>query len=254
MSSERPQYFDSYPTINFTRDDDGIVILTLHTDDGPVTYSSQHHRDWVGAFYDVGRDADNAVVIITGTGDSFIDAMAWDTPVNTPDLWEKIHHEGKRFLRNLLDIEVPVIAAINGPVSIHAEVPLLSDITIASTTATFSDAPHFPSGGVPGDGVHIVWPELLGSNRGRYFLLTGQVLTAEEAKSLGVINEVCPPAQLMPRALELARMLAAKPAVLRRHTRTVLTIKWKRLLDEGLGYGLALEGLNVISSMPATSL
>jgi len=77
---------------------------------------------------------------------------------------------------------------------------------------------------------------------------------AEEAKSLLVINEVCPPEQVMPCALELARMLAAKPALLRRYTRTALTIKRKRQLDEGLGYGLASEGLNVISSMPTTSL
>lgn len=52
-------------------------------------------------------------------------------------------------------------------------------LVIASDTATFQDAPHFPNGIVPGDGVHIVWPLLLGPNRGRYFLLTGQRLSAQ---------------------------------------------------------------------------
>jgi enoyl-CoA hydratase/carnithine racemase len=60
----------------------------------------------------------------------------------------------------------------------------LCDIVIASDTATFQDDPHFLNGIVPGDGVHIIWPLLLGPNRGRYFLLTGQKLSAQEALSL----------------------------------------------------------------------
>jgi enoyl-CoA hydratase/carnithine racemase len=59
---------------------------------------------------------------------------------------------------NLLDIEVPVIAAVNGPALIHAEIPVLSDIVICSEKAEFQDAPHFANGVVPGDGVHVVWP------------------------------------------------------------------------------------------------
>ena len=75
---------------------------------------------------------------------------------------------------------------------IHAEIPVLSDIVLASENATFQDAPHFPRGVVLGDGVHVVWPLLLGQNRGRYFLLTGQTLSAQEAHELGVVAEVLP--------------------------------------------------------------
>ena len=98
--------------------------------------------------------------------------------------WDHIYNDAKYLLMNLLNIEVPMIAAVNGPALIHAELAVLCDIVLASPNATFQDAPHFPNGVVPGDGVHIVWPMVLGPNRGRYFLLTGQTIAAPEALAL----------------------------------------------------------------------
>src|SRR5258707_1352269 len=72
-----------------------------------------------------------------------------------PANWDGTYWHAKAMLTNLLNIEVPVISAINGPAYRHAEVPLLSDITIASDTAEFQDTAHFQGGLVPGDGVHI---------------------------------------------------------------------------------------------------
>lgn len=247
---QRPAYFDKYPTIAFERDEQGILVMRLHSSNGPVAYAPRHHADWTGAFYDVGSDRGNAVVILTGTGDSFIDGFDWTgfAGLNTgrPSGFELIHAEGKRLLRNLLDIEVPVIGAVNGPATIHAELACLSDITIAAENATFADKAHVPLATVPGDGVHVAWQELLGVNRARYFLLTGQVLSARQALDWGVVNEVVPRDRLMPRAMELAKQLAALPELTRRYARTVLTQRLKRVMDEGLGYGLALEGLAAV--------
>lgn len=245
----RPAYFDKYPTIHFERDEQGILLMRFHTQGGPVVYASQNHRDWCGAFHDVGADRDNSVVIITGTGDAFINQFGWDKHTAAPSDWDEVYWEGKRLLRNLLDIEVPVIGAVNGPATIHAELAVLSDITLASETATFQDQPHIPFMTVPGDGVHIVWQELLGTNRGRYFLMTGQTLSAREALTLGVVNEVLPPDQLLPRAYALARQLAALPMLTRRYSRVAMTVRLKRLMDEALGYGLALEGLAALDMM-----
>ena len=65
----RPAYFDKYPTIAFERDELGILVMRFHSNIGPAKYTLQHHADWTGAFYDVGTDRDNSVVIITGTSD-----------------------------------------------------------------------------------------------------------------------------------------------------------------------------------------
>jgi enoyl-CoA hydratase/carnithine racemase len=158
-------------------------------------------------------------------------------------------HEGARLLTNMLAIQVPVITAVNGPVLNHPELPVLGDIVLASETATFSDSPHFASGIVPGDGAHVVWTHLLGPNRGRYFLLTGQELNARQALDLGVVSEVLSPDELLPRAREHAANIAAKTPLARRYARSVVTREWKRLLTSDLGYGLAHEALGVLDLM-----
>jgi len=249
MMDKRPGYFDRYETIAFERTQNGILTVRFHTNGGPVVYASANHRDWVGAFLDIGADRDNKVVIITGTGDEFIAQFGWDKDIPSAMAWDEIYWEGKRLLRNLLDIEVPVIAAVNGPATIHSELAVLSDITLASETAVFQDQPHIPFMTVPGDGVQLVWMELLGPNRGRYFLLTGQKITAQNALELGVVNEVLSPDQLMPRAMELAEKVAALPPLTARYTRVAVARKWKRIIDRELGYSLALEGLASLSMM-----
>jgi enoyl-CoA hydratase/carnithine racemase len=106
------------------------------------------------------------------------------------------------------------------------------------------DKPHFEFGIVPGDGVYLLWPEVIGSVYGRYFLLTRQELDAATAKDWGVVNEILPRDTLLTRAYQLAESLAALPPLTSRYTRIALTQKLRRIIDEGAGYGLALEGIS----------
>ncbi len=92
--------------------------------------------------------------------------------------------------------------------------------------------------------MHVLWPEVIGSVRGRYFLLTRQVLDAETAKAWGVVNEIVPVDRLLARAHEIADAIAALPPLTASYTRIATTQKLRRLVDEGVGYGLALEGIS----------
>ena len=92
----------------------------------------------------------------------------------------------------------------------------------------------------------MVWPLLLGQNRGRYFLLTGQTLSATEAHELGVVAEVLPRDRLLPRAWELAEQLAEKSDLTLRYSRVAMTLLLKRQMQDMLGYGLAIEGLAAV--------
>ena len=141
-----------------------------------------------------------------------------------------------------------MISAINGPVHIHAQLPVLADIVLAAESAEFADGAHFSYGVVPGDSVHVVWPMLLGVNRARYFLLTGQRISAREALTLGVVNEVLKSERLRERAWELAADLEKKSAVVLRNTRTALTQEIKQRMLAELGHGLALEGLTILGA------
>jgi len=246
----QPAYFTRYTGINFTRDDAGVLEITLHTRGGPALWGTalaSLHAELGDAFLEVARDRENRVIILTGTGDSFLAAM--DREVRPPEtglaaMWPRIYAEGVALLRNLLELPVPVIAAVNGPALIHAELAVLSDIVLASETAEFADLAHIPGGGaVPGDGVHVVWPMLLGPNRGRYFLLTGERIGAEEARRLGFVGEVLAPEALLPRARELAAQLAKLSTPTLRYTREVLVRDLRQRLNAELASGLAHEAL-----------
>lgn len=251
MKASFEQYSQAYRHVRMRRED-GIVEVMLHSGGGSLVWGDGPHSELGYAFADIGSDVENRVVVLTGVGEKFIAGLdqSWVGPM-TDAKWSKIYHHGRRLLLNLLDIEVPVIAAVNGPARIHAELALLSDIVVASEQADFQDAPHFRKGTVPGDGVHLIWPALLGPNRGRYFLLTGQRLSARGAMDLGVVNEVVASTEVLPRAWQLARLLAAQPDVTLRYTRAAITQQLKQLLTEGLGHGLALEGLTGYATWPA---
>jgi enoyl-CoA hydratase/carnithine racemase len=99
---------------------------------------------------------------------------------------------------------------------------------------------------VPGDGAHVVWTHVLGPNKGRYFLLMGEELGAQEALARGVVGELHARADVLPRALAIAATFASKTDLALRYSRVVLTQRYKRLMEEGLSLGLGLEALAAI--------
>jgi enoyl-CoA hydratase/carnithine racemase len=127
---------------------------------------------------------------------------------------------------------------------VHSEYVLLSDIVLATPETVFQDRPHASFGIVPGDGIHSIWPHVIGSIRGRYFVLTGQRLSAEDAKLFGAANEIVPRDRLLSRAHEIAAAIAARPPITSRLSRVAATQPLRRLLEESLSHGLALEGLS----------
>src|SRR5580704_11919647 len=235
----------AFPHAALTRSPEGVLEVVLHTDGGTLLFNGHVHEELVELFHQIGQDADNRVVILTGAGEAFIDRIDADGfDFFTPRGFDKIYREGKKILANLIDIPVPVIAALNGPTTVHSEYALLCDIVIATPDTIFQDKPHFAFGIVPGDGIHSLWPEVIGSIRGRTFVLTQQIIGAEEAKTLGVISEIVPRERLLPRAREIAGRIAKLPPLTISYTRVALTQKLRRIVDESVGYGLALEGIS----------
>lgn len=241
------EYANKFEKIRMTRTG-GVLEMHFHTDGGPLVWNLIAHREFEQAFLDVSRDRENEVVIMTGTGDAFsgppiAPSQHENRNSMTPTIYDPIFWEAKHLLINFLNIEAPVITIINGPAVRHAEIPLLGDIVLASDTATIQDTAHFQGGMVPGDGMHLIMPLLMGRARGHYFLLTGQSVSANEAKELGLVNEVLPAGDLMSRAHELAQVMLRQPRLVRRYTRTCLNHELKARLHDVLGYGVALEGL-----------
>jgi enoyl-CoA hydratase/carnithine racemase len=244
-------YAQRYQTVRFERTD-GVLEVTIHTDGGEARWGvteQGHHNELGLVFADIARDPENKVVILTGTGRNFVAERNRDEKVpekTVHDMWDRMQVEGYAMLENFLAIPVPVISAVNGPVLIHSEIPVMADIVLAAEHAEFADTTHVPLSNVPGDGTQLIWPMLLGPNRGRYFLLTGQRLSAQEAKTLGVVAEVLPADELMPRARALAQKLAALPMRILRPTKMLLIRDLRQRLRNELELGLAAQGLAIV--------
>jgi enoyl-CoA hydratase/carnithine racemase len=238
-------YRDGFPNARLTRSQTGVLEVALHTEGGTLIFDGYTHEQFVDLFHAVGSDPDNCVVILTGAGAAFMESISPEGfDFFSPRGYDKIYREGKKVLMNILDIEVPLIAAVNGPVRLHSEYILLADIVLATPSTVFQDKPHFEFGIVPGDGVNLLWQEAIGTIRGRYFILTRQELDAKTAKEWGAVNEILPADKLLDRAREIAEGLAKLPPLTTRYTRIALTQKLRRIIDEGVGYGLALEGIS----------
>lgn len=244
-----PAYFAKFENIALSRSASGVLTLRFHTNGGPVTFTGTIHRDFPRALDEISLDHDNRVLVITGTGDRFMTEIDGASlgDITKPMGADVMYFEGRRGPQRLADLEMPIVAAVNGPASVHSEYALLGDIVVASDTATFSDFPHFAFGIVPGDGLHVVWEEVLGLNRARALMLTQGSFTAAQAKDWGAVAEVVPHEKVLPRALELADKLAAMPALLSRYTAITLRQRISRRLAEGMMVGLALESLTAVN-------
>jgi len=250
--SKFDNYSMSYRFINMERRG-GILQMSLHTDGGPLQWNLDAQVEFVRAFTDVGADRENRIVILTGTGNEFSgprldpNAPFFHGAKLSPAGVHEVFVNARKMVNAVLGIEVPMIAAVNGPAKRHADLALMCDIVIAADDVTFEDTAHFHNGGiVPGDGINVVYTMLMGLNRARYLMLTGQVLMAQEAKDIGLVAELMPREQLLPRAWELAGQLAKKNDMLLRYTRMVLTHPLRKQLDEGLQYFLAMEALSTL--------
>jgi len=247
------EYKDSYANYKFELSEEGILFMQCHTDSGPLHWEWSSHDGMSDAFADVAGDREIRAVIHTGTGETY--NHSWGRPVTDSgkplynayadaegvSIMDEKSWYGRMLLENLLAIDVPMVAAINGPCSMHSEVPLLMDIVLASDDAWFQDLSHFPRGMVPGDGQHVMWESLVGPSRARYLLLTGYKLTAQEAREWGVVHEVLSKDNLLDRAWEIARQIAMRPPIATRNTRHILVQNLKRAFLNELDHGLQAE-------------
>jgi enoyl-CoA hydratase/carnithine racemase len=240
-----PDYFDRYENFALTRSESGVLTLRFHANGGPATFTGTMHSDLPRLLEEIAFDRDNKVLVITGTGDRFMTEIDGASlgDLTKPMASDISYLEGRRIPQRLADLEMPIISAVNGPASVHSEYVLIADIVIASETAEFSDLPHLTFGLSPGDGLQIVWEEVLGLNRARYYALTQSTFTAPQAKEWGAVAEVVPQDHVLTRAHELGESLAARPQLLTRYAAITLRQRISRRMAEGTALGMALESL-----------
>jgi enoyl-CoA hydratase/carnithine racemase len=179
--------------------------------------SAPAHTELVETFYRISQDRANKIVILTGAGGEFITDVDWSSfgDAADPGVWSQVHDEGVQLLENIANIQVPVIAAIEGRAHVHSDYALLASVIVAGDGTTFRDVAHFSAGVAAGDGIFTTWSYRAGAGRAEAFLLNSRPLTARTAREWGVVAEIVPNGKALGRAQELAELYLKAPEVTR---------------------------------------
>jgi enoyl-CoA hydratase len=199
----------SYKFLIVERRASGVAIVTMNRPEILNAVNWDMHEELEQVFVDLDRDKAVLAIVLTGAGRGFCsggDQKTLDkSPIPSPT------RGGRHLIRNMLEVEVPIIAAVNGvAVGLGATLALMCDVIFANPTARFADT-HVTAGVVAGDGGAVIWPLLVGPARAKHYLMTGEFISAEKAASIGMINEVITDRDVREAAVEYAEMLASGP-------------------------------------------
>jgi enoyl-CoA hydratase len=167
--------------------------------------------------------------------------FAWFPTLDDLAKLEHLRRDAKQMIWDLLDVELPIVAAVNGPaVGLGASIALLCDAIFMASEATLVD-PHVRVGIVAGDGGAAIWPLVLGPARAKQYLLTGDPVSAEDAVRMGLANRVVPAEKLRDEALAFAARLAAGAPLAVRYTKQAVNKLLKDALNVAFDTSTALE-------------
>lgn len=223
-----------------------VLTLTLNRPDALNSVNQRLHDELATIFYDVQHDNQAEVVVLTGAGRAFCAGgdLAW-----MKETLERREEEflspvdGKRIVYSMLDLEKPLIARVNGHATgLGCTLALLCDVIFASTKAKIGD-PHVKAGVVAGDGGAVIWPQLIGYARAKEWLMTGDLMSAEEAARIGLINHAVAPEELDAKVDAFAERLANGPIQAIKWTKVSVNIGLKQLAHSIMDTSLAYEWL-----------
>ncbi len=228
-----------------------IVTVTLNRPEVRNATTPLMHQELERVFPEIGRDPDAKVVILTGAGSAFSaggDLAQIKSNMDNHVRWNESMGKAKRLIVNLLELDRPVIARINGhAIGLGATLALFCDITLALSTAKIGD-PHVKVGMVAGDGGSLIWPILAGYARARHLLLTGANITGARAAEIGLVTEACGSIEeLDARVNEIAEELAAGAAVAIRGTKRAINMVLRQQVEAVLDAHLGLETMSHLS-------
>jgi enoyl-CoA hydratase len=231
-----------YEGLRFARPDDGILQIVL---DAPGLNAVDHrvHRELADVWLTVDRDPDTRVALLTGAGKAFSAGGSFELLADlTADygVRTRVLREARDLVMNVINCSKPVVSAIHGPaVGAGLVAALLADVSVAARTARIIDG-HTRLGVTAGDHAAICWPLLCGMAKAKYYLLTCETLTGEEAERIGLVSKVVDDDEVQEEALRVARTLSEGAQSAIRWTKHTLN-HWYRMFTPAFDASLAYE-------------
>ncbi len=231
----------AYENIIFEKEEN-IAIITFNRPEAMNALNNQTRAEFRAAIDDVAEDDSIKVLILTGSGKAFVAGSdIKEFNATTPFAAHNIMRLGEMVEK----LEKPVIAAVNGfCLGGGNEIAMGCDIIIASEKAKFGQT-EINIGIIPGGGGTQRLPRLIGVCRAKELIYTGDIIRAEEADRLGLVNRVVPMDELMPAAKELAKKIAAKSPAALKLAKTAINRGMQTNLESGLKYEYELYSLSL---------
>ena len=241
--------YGEYRHLAFDPRPSGVLLITINRPDVLNATNERLHWELTQVWRTVDADPAVRVALITGAGRAFSaggDLGMVEATAGNPAAVARTLREASDLVYNMLDLDKPVVSAINGvAVGAGLVVALLADVSIAAEDARLTDG-HTRLGVAAGDHAAIIWPLLCGMAKARYYLLTSDFLDGREAERIGLVSLCVPAARLMDTAWDVATRLArgSQPSI--RWTKRALN-NWLRQAGPIFDQSLALEMLSFMN-------
>jgi enoyl-CoA hydratase len=225
-------------------EDGPIRIVTLNRPDQLNATNHALHAGLASLFPQLDTDTEARAVVLTGAGRAFSaggDFDYLDQLTRDEALREITMAHGRQIVTGMVACRLPIVAAVNGPaVGLGCSLVALSDIVYMAESAHLAD-PHVVLGLVAADGGPVVWPLLTSLQLAKEYALTGDRIPAERAAAIGLVNHVCPDADVMTQAMACANRIARLPKGAVQDTKRVINIQLERAVLAALDFALSAE-------------
>jgi enoyl-CoA hydratase len=233
--------------------DDGVLRVTLARPQRMNAINDVMHRELIELYARIAADTDAEAVVLTGEGRGFcaggdFTQMAENNDAGYDDGFSQLFVDAVAMARNILAVRQPLIAAVNGDaIGLGATLALFCDIVYISQTARIGD-PHVQAGLVAADGGVVLWPMLVGANRAKEYLFTGDLLLGIDAERIGLVNHAVPADEVLERATATARRLANGAALAIRFNKRLVNKELEDRVDRIYEMALAMEAVTFRSA------
>lgn len=248
---------DKFDFITFDRLDGHVLKVTIDRPESAYNaVNDQLHKELTRLMGALKEERAARCIVLTGSGKAFSAGgdFDWFPTLQEPGRLEPLRQEGKRLIWDMLDIQIPIVAAINGhAMGLGASIALLCDIIFVAESARIGD-PHVSVGVVAGDGGTVIWPLAVGPALAKQYLFTGDPISAEEARRIGLINFVTPDEECVDHAVEYAIRLAAKAPLAVQYTKVAVNKLLKDAANAAFDVATALEIITFQSDDHAEAL
>jgi enoyl-CoA hydratase len=236
--------YEDYNTMTFERVG-RILRITLNRPDHLNAVTREMHHEVARVFREVKLDPETDVITLTGAGKGFCAGADFNEPIPDQASRDNMFIEAREILVNILEVDKPIITGVNGAATgLGSTLALMGDIVIASEKARIGDT-HVKLGLAAGDGGCLIFPLLVGVNKAKELLMTGDILDAQEALRIGLVNRVVTHDQLDQALIETAQKLASGHLMAINFTKKAVNLYLKWMLNLSGDAALNLEHMCV---------